>query len=170
MRWLANAMLRAIGTIARHDEDLIFRSEAANLRVAAVSARWGVDPVATATAFKAVLPEGMEVVFIALAIAAGGVGLLPAAAPGAAAAAALVVLPGLVVHRPLSCVPENTLKFVGVLIAAFGIYWTGEGLGIAWPGHDLAIIVLAAALLGTGMLGVRLGRARRQGVLTRQAA
>ncbi len=28
-------------------------------------------------------------------------------------------------------VPENTLKFgVGVMLSAFGVFWTGEGLGI----------------------------------------
>jgi uncharacterized membrane protein len=171
MRWLAKAMLRAIGAIALHDETAVFRSQAANLRMAAISDRWGVDAVATATAFKAVLLEGIEVVFIVLAIAAGGGGLLWPAALGAAAAALLVLLVGLVVHRPLARVPENSLKFaVGVLIAAFGIYWTGEGLGIEWPGHDFAIPGLTMVLMAAGLLGVRLGRARRRAALVGRAA
>ncbi|MFN7138414.1 MAG: hypothetical protein ACK4UN_03640, partial [Limisphaerales bacterium] len=51
-----------------------------------------------------------------------------------------VLVVAAIVHRPLSRVPENTLKFgVGVIISTFGINWTGEGLGIARPGHDLAL-------------------------------
>ena len=44
------------------------------------------------------------------------------------------------VHRPLGRVPENTLKFaVGVVISSFGTFWTGEGLGVAWPGQDVGL-------------------------------
>ena len=54
-------------------------------------------------------------------------------------------------HRPLSRVPENTLKFgVGVMLSAFGVFWVGEGLGIGWPGADLALLVFAALFLATG--------------------
>ena len=157
MRWLRKAVLRSAGVIALHDEDAIFRSESANLKLAAASARYGVDPVATATAFKAVLLEGVEVAFIVLAVSAGGPNLLLAASAGALAAAVLVAAAAVAVHRPLARVPENTLKFaVGVVISAFGIYWSGEGMGIDWPGHDLALVVIAAGLLATALLGVRL--------------
>lgn len=157
LRWLRKAILRAAGIIPLHDEDAIFRNETANLAVAAVSARYGVDPVATATAFKAVLLEGVEVVFIVLAVSAGGARLLLAASAGALAAAALVVAAAIAVHRPLARVPENTLKFtVGIVISAFGIFWTGEGMGIDWPGHDLALVAIAGGLLATALIGVRL--------------
>ncbi len=157
MRWLRKAALRAAGVIPLHDEDAIFKSETANLRLAGVSDRFGVDPVATAVAFKAVLLEGVEVVFIVVAVSAGGPGLLSAAVMGALAAAALVALAAVAVRRPLANVPENTLKFaVGVVISAFGIYWTGEGLGIRWPGQDLALPVIIASLLVAALLGIRL--------------
>ena len=74
MRWLRKAILRAAGVIPLHDEDAVFRSETANLRLARASERHGVDPIATATAFKAVLLEGVEVAFIVLAVSAGGPG------------------------------------------------------------------------------------------------
>jgi uncharacterized membrane protein len=62
---------------------------------------------------------------------------------------------GLVVHRPLARVPENTLKFtVGVMLSAFGLFWTGEGLGISWPGADLAILGFAVLLLCVSALAV----------------
>jgi uncharacterized membrane protein len=161
MRWLRKAILRAAGVLPLHDEDAVFRSETANLRIARVSERHGVDPIATATAFKAVLLEGVEVVFIILAVSAGGTALLGAATAGAVAAAVVVVLAAIAVHRPLARVPENALKFaVGVVISAFGIFWTGEGLGLAWFGQDLAIPAIAAGLLAVALLGVRLaGRA-----------
>jgi uncharacterized membrane protein len=157
MRWLRKAILRGAGVLALHDEDAIFRSEIANLRLAQVTARWGVDPIAAVVAFKSVLLEGVEVVFIIVAVAAGGAGLLPAAAAGAAVAGLLVVALALIIHRPLARVPENTLKFaVGVLISAFGVFWTGEGLGIAWPGQDLSLLTLAMVMLVTALLGVRI--------------
>jgi uncharacterized membrane protein len=53
-----------------------------------------------------------------------------------------------VVHRPLSRVPENTLKFgVGVMLTSFGIFWTTEGAGATWPGNDAFILVVIAFVL-----------------------
>jgi uncharacterized membrane protein len=159
MRWLRKAVLRAAGMIALHDEDAVFRSEIANMRFAAATARYGVDPIAAVTAFKAVLLEGVEIVFIVLAVGVGGAELQGVAILGAVAAAVLVTLTAIAVHRPLARVPENTLKFaVGVVISAFGIYWSGEGLGVAWPGQDFSLPVIAAGLLGAALLGVRIAR------------
>jgi uncharacterized membrane protein len=86
--------------------------------------------------------------------------LIPASL-GAAAAAILVVLLGIVLHRPLARVPENTLKFsVGVLLSAFGVFWIGEGLRLRWPGEDWAILALAAGFLSFASLGVVLAKRR----------
>lgn len=159
MRWLRKAILRSAGLIALHDEEKAFRSETANLRMAQASERWGVDPLATVTAFKAVLLEGVEVAFLVLAVSAGSSALVWPAALGALVAAVLVAVLAFAVHKPLAQVPENTLKFtVGVVISAFGIYWTGEGLGIVWPGHDFALLVIGGILLVAAVLGVRLAR------------
>src|SRR2546428_371423 len=69
-------------------------------------------------------------------------------AVGAVAAAVVVLLVGLVVHRPLSQVPENTMKYaVGVMLTTFGMFWAGEGAGINWPGSDAALIGLLAYVL-----------------------
>jgi Ca2+/H+ antiporter, TMEM165/GDT1 family len=54
--------------------------------------------------------EGIEVVFIVIAIGAGRTGLLLVASLGALAALVLVVILGAALHRPLVSVPENTLK------------------------------------------------------------
>src|SRR6476620_7297808 len=69
-----------------------------------------LDRLAALTSFKAVLLEGLEVVFIVIAVSAGS-GLLVPASAGALAACLLVACAGLVAHRPLTRVPENTLKF-----------------------------------------------------------
>lgn len=167
MRWLRKAILRSAGIIPLHDEEAAFRSETANLKLAQATERWGVEPIATVTAFKGVLLEGVEVAFLVLAVAAGSPALIVPAALGALAAALLVVVAAVAVHKPLAQVPENTLKFaVGIVISAFGIFWTGEGFGIEWPGHDLALLGIAGALLAAALIGVRLATppARLEGV------
>ena len=117
-----------------------------------------LDWFAGLASFKAVLLEGVEVVFIVLAVGAGH-GLILAASAGAAIACLLVAAFGLVVHRPLARVPENVLKFaVGVMLSAFGLFWTGEGLAISWPGGDIAILVFAGAFLLTGIAAMNVLR------------
>ena len=97
-------------------------------------------------------------IFIVIAVGAAGNMLVPASL-GAAAAGALVLALGLILHRPLARVPENALKFaVGVLISSFGIFWIGEGLGFRWPGQDLVIVVLALLLFAAALGAVRLVR------------
>ena len=69
----------------------------------------------------------------------------------------VVFVLGLLLHRPLIRVPENMLKVgVGVIISAFGIFWVGKGSGIEWPGDDLAILGLIAALLIAALCSVRI--------------
>lgn len=140
MRWLRKAILRAAGIIALHDETLAFTKETANIRDEAERQKSRLDWIAGLTSFKAILLEGIEVVFIVIAVGSVRDMIWPASI-GALAACGLVLLIGLALHRPLSRVPENALKFaVGIMLSAFGVFWTGEGLGIAWPGEDLAIL------------------------------
>jgi uncharacterized membrane protein len=157
MRWLRKAVLRAVGIIPLHDEQLIFEREAALLGDSAHRpAR--LDRLAALASFKAVLLEGLEVVFIVLAVGAGH-GLLVAASLGAMAACSLVAAIGWVARRPLARVPENTMKFaVGILLSAFGVFWTGEGLGVPWPGADFAILGIAALFLLVALAIIELVR------------
>jgi Ca2+/H+ antiporter, TMEM165/GDT1 family len=158
MGWLRKASLRAAGIIPLHDEDAIFAAEAAQLGQLRRRQQTKLDWVAGITALKAVLLEGLEVVFIVIAVGAGR-GLLMPASLGALAACALVLAAGAIMHRPLSRVPENTLKFgVGVMLSAFGVFWTGEGLSVAWPGQDLALLLFAALFLAAGLVGSALAR------------
>jgi Ca2+/H+ antiporter, TMEM165/GDT1 family len=165
MRWLRKAVLRSAGVIPIHDEAASFVTEVSELREQARRHEARLDWLAALASFKAVLLEGLEVVFIVIAVSAGRE-LLVTASAGALAACLLVAGVGLVVHRPLARVPENTLKFVvGVMLSAFGIFWTGEGLGLAWPGADLTIVVFAALFLGVARVGVVLARRSSVGVL-----
>jgi uncharacterized membrane protein len=158
MRWLRKAILRAAGVIALHDETLAFATETAELRDQARREEARLDWLAGLASFKAVVLEGLEVVFIVIAVGAGR-GLLGAASVGALAACLLVAGAGFAVHRPLARVPENTLKFaVGVMLSAFGVFWTGEGLGVPWPGEDLAIVGLAVLFLAVALAAVTLTR------------
>jgi len=160
LRWLRKAILRAAGFIALHDEEAAFAKETGALQAGDSGTASRRDWLAGLTAFKAVMLEGIEVVFIVLAVGAGR-GLLWPASLGALAACALVLALGLILRKPLARVPENTLKFaVGVMISAFGIYWTGEGLGVSWPGADLAILALAALLLASALTLVAAFRKR----------
>ena len=71
---------------------------------------------------------------------------------GALAACVVILAIGVAIHKPLAKVPENTLKFgVGTMLSAFGVFWTGEGLGIAWPGQDIALAVFAVLFLAVGI-------------------
>jgi uncharacterized membrane protein len=161
MRWLRKAVLRAAGTIPLHDEIIAFTTETEELRDQARRDEAQLDWLAGLASFKAVLLEGLEVVFIVIAVGAGR-GLLGAASVGALAACLVVVVVGFVIHRPLARVPENTLKLaVGVMLSAFGVFWIGEGLGVPWPGEDFAILVFAALFLMVALTAVALTRRAR---------
>lgn len=166
MRWLRKAILRSAGVIPLHDEATAFAAETAELREQARRNEARLDWIGGVTTFKAVLLEGLEVVFIVIALGSGR-GMLVPASVGAVAACLLVAAVGLIVHRPLARVPENTLKFaVGIMLSAFGVFWTGEGLGVDWPGADLAIVGFAAMFLAVSGAAVVLARRPKAEVLS----
>jgi uncharacterized membrane protein len=106
-------------------------------------------------AFKGVLLEGLEVAFIVVTFGAAGGQLAPALI-GAGLAGIGVLGVGAAVRQPLARLPENQLKFgVGLMLVSFGTFWAGEGIGIAWPGSDLSILLLLAGYLAASLLAVR---------------
>lgn len=148
LQWVRKAVLRASGRKPLHDEDAIYRRA-----VAAAADRGGErrgiveDWYGFTLAFKGVLLEGLEVVFIVLTFGSNARSI-PVAAGAALVAVAVVVVLGVVVRGPLSRVPENTLKFVvGVMLTSFGLFWGAEGAGALWPGSDAALLVLVPAVL-----------------------
>ena len=169
MQWIRKAVLRASGYKALHDETLIYQRQVEGARSARSESRFGVsDWYAFTLSFKAVLLEGLEVVFIVLTFGAnqGQIGL---ASIGAAVAVVLVVVIGIAVRAPLSRVPENTLKFiVGVMLTGFGMFWGAEGAGAVWPGADLALLILIPAVGVFALLIVAVLRRRRSTALRRE--
>jgi Ca2+/H+ antiporter, TMEM165/GDT1 family len=119
-----------------------------------------LDLLAMTAAFKAVVIEGFEVVLIVVTVGRMAGALVPAAL-GASVAAIVVTAFGVAIHRPLTRVPENALKFgVGVVIVSFGIFWLGEGVGVSWPGGDLAIVAITAGVFAFAQLCAAGYRAR----------
>lgn len=158
MRWLRKAILRAAGIIPLHDEETTYAEMSATLhRLGGIGRGW--DKVGFAAAFKITMLEGIEVVFIVIAIGAGGSGLLLPASLGALAALLVVIALGMAAHKPLAKVPDNSFKFiVGVLLSAFGTFWAGEGMGLSWPGGDWSVLGLVAGFFLTALLTVPLCR------------
>ena len=160
LRWLRKAILRSVGIIALHDEDAAFARETRELGEAGRREAYGFDWIGGLTAFKTVLMEGIEVAFIVIAVGAGR-GLLGLASAGALAACVAVAAVGAAIHRPLAQVPENALKFaVGVMLSSFGLFWTGESLGVGWPGSDAAILAFIALFLAVALSLVALLKPR----------
>jgi uncharacterized membrane protein len=144
LQWLRKAILRAGGVKARRDEAQIYQKELVAARGARTQLIAGLDWYSFTVAFKGVFLEGTEVAFIVVTFGSNqhNVGL---AALSAIAALVVVLVVGVLVHAPLSRVPENTMKFVvGCMLTTFGIFWGAEGAGVKWPGNDVAIFAVLA--------------------------
>jgi uncharacterized membrane protein len=166
LQWLRKAILRASGLATLHDEEAAFRAEQETAHQAGHGKRLGLDWTAFTISFKGVFLEGLEVVFIVITFGLSATrydshGLLVASV-SAALAGFLVVVAGVIAGRPLSAVPENTMKYaVGLLLTSFGTFWAVEGLGyfgsglsLAWPGQDWAILGLVVGGLALSRVAV----------------
>ena len=123
----------------------------------------GMDWTAWLLAFKGVLLEGLEVTIIVVTFGAAA-RAFPTAALAAAAALVVIGGAGALARRAVERIPRSALQLlVGTLLSAFGTFWAVEGLGITWPGADLAIIALAAwYILAAAAYISRLRRHARQ--------
>ena len=161
LQWLRKAIQRASGYKALHDEDRIYQQELAAARLAGHEHRAGLDWYAFTVSFKGVFLEGLEVAFIVLTFGTAH-GDIPLAAAGALAGVLIVGIAGLLLHRPLSRVPENAMKFfVGVTLTTFGVFWAGEGVHVEWPGETAALLWLLALMIGGSFVLIRFLEARR---------
>src|SRR5579864_9304371 len=156
MRWLRKAILRFAGIVALHDEELIYQREVAELRAQGLNpTRW--DNIGFWFSYKAVLLEGLEVAFIVIALGAQGGTALQAAIAGAAAAFVVISGAGAALHKPLTVVPENLMKFiVGGMLTTFGIFWGSEGLLVEWPLGDATLLVILAGVALVSFIAVRM--------------
>ena len=165
LQWLRKAILRASGYKPLHDESAIFARESEEARGVVSETRAGIDWYGFTLSFKGVLLEGIEVAFIVITFGSTQ-GRLDLAALGAGIALVLVATVGVIVHAPLSRVPENTMKFtVGVMLTTFGVFWGAEGAGASWPGEDAAILGVLAFVVLLSLAMVALLRHRRAEVV-----
>lgn len=156
LRWLHKAVLRSAGVLAMHDEERAYQQTVNELQGALARQDW----VGFVIAFKGVFLEGIEVVFIVVAV--GGTSrYFPEAVAGGLLAMLVVAVAGVVVRKPLARVPENTLKYaVGIILTSLGTFWTAEGMGAKWPLDIVSILFLVAVYLGASQLAVQLVRRR----------
>ncbi len=78
------------------------------------------------------------------------------AALGALGGALLIATIGALLAKPLSAVPENTLKLVvGLMLVAFGGFWLGEGVRIEWPAGDLFLFLILGFLIVYSLVAIR---------------
>jgi uncharacterized membrane protein len=156
-RWLSKAVKRAAGMLPLRDENALFARQCARLR--GLDEPSFIDGAAIVTSFSVTMIEGIEIVLIVLALGAGAPALLPTAMAGAAFALGLVMLAGLLLHRPLAKLPENTMKFgTAAVLLAFGVFWLGEGAGYGWPGDEASLLGLIAVVLVAATAAVALLR------------
>ncbi|MEJ7891433.1 MAG: hypothetical protein WKF94_02185 [Solirubrobacteraceae bacterium] len=150
LNWLRKNVLRLAGRKARSSSEREFEETREQL-----AEQPATDWVAFVVAFKGVFLEGLEIVLIVSVLAQRPAGATPAIV-GSIVAAVLVVVAGAWLRRPLSRLPETELKFtVGVLLTAFGVFFVGEGLGLDWPGGDLALVGLLVLVAGLAVAAVR---------------
>jgi uncharacterized membrane protein len=156
MRWLRKAILRFAGIIALHDEELIYQREVAELRAAGQAVdRW--DNIGFWFSYKAVLLEGLEVAFIVIALGAQGGDALRASIAGAAAAFVVTLGLGALLHKPLTIVPENFMKFVvGAMLTTFGIFWSAEGMLVQWPFDAGSLLIVLGVVCIVSFAAVRM--------------
>ncbi len=157
LRWLHKAILRSAGVIALHDENKSYEETIKELSGSLLRQDW----VAFVIALKGVFLEGMEVVFIVVAVG-GTSGGLHIAVAGGLLAMIVVAIIGVVVRRPLAQVPENTLKYaVGVILTTIGTFWVAEGMGATWPLDLVSVLGIAAIYFGASRVAVMMIRRRK---------
>jgi uncharacterized membrane protein len=118
----------------------------------------GVDWTAFVLAFKGVLLEGLEIAFIVVSVGATA-GQLGVAVTGGAAALVIVGALGIVLIRVVVRIPRSFLQLVvGILLSTFGSFWAPEGLGVSWPGGDMAILGLLAVYVLTAAINIAIER------------
>jgi uncharacterized membrane protein len=165
LQWLRKAILRSSGHVALHDEGEAFSRHRAEAATTESAERAGLDWYAFTVAFKGVLLEGLEVVFIVISFGSAQ-GRLGLAVVGAVSALVLITVAGVLVRGPLERVPENTIKFaVGLLLTSFGCFWAAEGAGADWPVDEVSLLGLIGFLGLLSFVLVRLLRRQPSGVL-----
>jgi uncharacterized membrane protein len=155
LEWLRKGTLRLAGLRARSSARAEYEETLEELAADPAPAAGGADWTARAIAFKGVLLEGVEIVLIVTVIASQPGRTAPALIGAAVAVVATIAL-GFATRERLAALPETELKWgVGVMLTAFGVFFCGEGLDVAWPGGDAALLYCVAAIALAAELRIR---------------
>jgi uncharacterized membrane protein len=147
LQWLRKGIRRVSATG--------FRGMGARIASAEGIPGHGVDWTAFVLSFKGVLLEGLEIALIVVSFGATAQAF-PTAILGAAAAFVVIAGAGLLARGLVERIPRSALQLlVGTLLSSFGTFWAVEGLGVAWPGGDAAILALVGwyVLTAAGYIG-----------------
>jgi uncharacterized membrane protein len=145
LEWLRKGVLRLAHLRSPSSSFREFVEEQEELEGMALPPEGQPDWAGRTIAFKGVLLEGIEVILIVTALGARPGGLAPALIGGGVAVLVVIAI-GLVLHAPLSRLPETHLKYlVGIVLSSFGVFFAAEGLGVQWPLSDAALLYLAGA-------------------------
>ena len=154
LRWLHKAVLRSAGVVAMHDENRAYAATVESLRGGHEKTDW----IGFTLALKGVFLEGLEVVFIVIAVG-GTSGSMGVAVAGGLLAMVAVAGAGVIIRKPLAQVPENTLKYaVGIILTSVGTFWAAEGMGVSWPLDFVSILGLAVLYLVASRVAIALIR------------
>lgn len=153
MQWLRKAVLRASGRKSKHDEDLIFQKEVNELSGEAAVA--GFDWNGFVVSFKGVFTRRTRGRLYRAHLWRQR-GTIRSQHRRCGIGIRLGCGNWHLIHRPLSRVPENAMKFaVGLALVTFGTFWGGEGVGVEWVLGDAMLLVLLAFYGGVAALLVR---------------
>jgi Ca2+/H+ antiporter, TMEM165/GDT1 family len=154
LEWLRKGILRLAGRRSPSDSFREFVEEREALEEMELPPPGAADWTGRVISFKGVLLEGVEVILIVTALGARPGGLAPALVGGGVALLAVIAI-GIVLHAPLSRVPETHLKYmVGVVLTSFGVFFAAEGFGVDWPLGDAALLYIAAAVVAFSQLQI----------------
>jgi uncharacterized membrane protein len=154
LEWLRKGVLRLAGLRSRSSSFQEYVEEKEELEAVALPPPGQADWAGRVISFKGVLLEGVEVILIVTALGARPGGLAPTLV-GGVLSVVLVIAVGLVLHAPLRRLPETHLKYVvGVVLTAFGVFFTAEGLRVEWPGADAALLYIALVLVVVSQLRI----------------
>ena len=119
--------------------------------------RLGLDWTGFVLSFKGVLLEGLEIAFIVVTFGATA-NQLWVGAIGGASAVVLVAALGIAFQGSLRKIPRSVLILsVGLMLTTFGTFWAAEGLGVDWPGDEIALPVILGfyCLVAAGLIALQ---------------
>jgi uncharacterized membrane protein len=161
LQWMKKAILRIGGVLSSRDEDEIYKGLTKQAKKTPRHKKDPIDWYSFTMVFKGVLLEGFEVVFIVIVFGSAR-GELGVGVTAALAAFAFVALLGVLIHKPLSKIPENWMKLtVGLLLTTFGTYFSSEGVGIVWPLGEWALLYLLIVYTSFSIFMINFVRAGR---------